>query len=149
MTDGLSESAVVRAVADQAAKHVTRLAIKTLQGMKDTLSGPDSGLKSVWDEICVQAQGEESPAWDAYTEIVQSTLAQLVTAMTRHEREAIWLQTDAGFDWSGQEPNERVTYPVHDQDVIDYLAREYVFSEAGRWSNERITNFLDRSGEID
>lgn len=29
-------------------------------------SGDDSGLQTIWDELCVQAQVEYSVVWDAY-----------------------------------------------------------------------------------
>lgn len=54
MDEPLSESAIVRVVADQAAKRVTRKTITALQQVTDTLSGDDSELETAWDEICAQ-----------------------------------------------------------------------------------------------
>ncbi len=35
--------------------------------MRDCLlSGDDTDLVSVWEEICIQVQGQESFDWDAY-----------------------------------------------------------------------------------
>ena len=57
----LSEVAIVWQLAEHVAHGLTRRVIAVLQGMTDHLnSGEDSRLKSVWDEICVQVQGEES-----------------------------------------------------------------------------------------
>lgn len=149
MSDGLSESAIVREVVKEAAQRVTRQTIKALQGLKDTLSSEDSGLKTAWDEICVQVQGEESHDWDVYDETARTLVGQSLSTLRKHEREAIWIQTDAGFEWIGQSDNEREAYPVDDQDIIEYLVRECIYAEAGRWSNARIEAFLDRSGEMD
>jgi hypothetical protein len=72
MTDRLSESGIVSAVAEEASQRITRKVIAALQGMKDTLlSGDDSELETPWDEICVQVQDEESFFWDTYDEIVR------------------------------------------------------------------------------
>lgn len=149
MSDGLSESAVVRAVAEQAGRGVTRQVIAALQRMEDTLSGDDSGLKTTWDEICVQLQDEMSFTWDAYDETVRAIVGEYVAALPKHEREAIWLQTDAGGDWGGEEPERREAYPVFDEEIVEYLTREYVYAEAGRWSNTRIRAFIDRSSMRD
>jgi len=37
-------------------------------------SGDDTPLKNIWDEVCVQVQGEESAMWDTYSETIQSLI---------------------------------------------------------------------------
>lgn len=145
MNDSLSELAIVRAVSQEAASRITRKVINGLQRMKHTLSGDDSDLKTTWDEICVQVQYEESYCWDTYDETVRVYLESYVAELPKHEREAIWLQTDAGCEWNNNEPVDRKPYPVLDDDIVDYLAREYIYAEAGRWSNTHIRAFIDRS----
>ena len=34
-------------------------------------SGDDSGLKNLWDEICVQAKGEQSIFWEMYVGLAE------------------------------------------------------------------------------
>ena len=143
MTDPLSEWDIVSAVAEAAAKRIARKVIAYLQGMDQMLSGDDSGLKTTWDEICVQVQYEQSFYWDAYDETVRGILRGYVAELPKHEREAIWLETDAGVDWRFEEPEERDPRPVSEEDILDYLAQEYVYAEAGRWSNSRIRDYLD------
>lgn len=92
MSERLSESAIVRAVAQEAARRITRKVIADLQDMKDTMSGDDSGLKTTWDEICVQVQDRESWFWDAYDHTVRSTVGVYVAELPKHERDALWLQ---------------------------------------------------------
>jgi hypothetical protein len=112
MNDVLRESGIVRAVAEKAARRITRKAIADLEQLKDTLSGDDSGLQTAWDEICVQVQGQESFYWDIYDESVRSIVAGCIPKLAKYEREAIWLQTDAGNDWDFEEPEEREPYPI-------------------------------------
>jgi hypothetical protein len=96
MSDPLSEWEIVSAVAQAAAKRITRKVIAHLQSMDETLSGDDSELKTPWDEICVQVQYEASFFWDAYDETVRGILRGYVAELPKHEREAIWLQTAPG-----------------------------------------------------
>src|SRR5438270_11611854 len=101
MRQTLSESGVVEALANQVCKRLTRKVIAALQKMtSDLLSGDDSGLESTWDEICVQVQFEQSFSWDAYDMTVRHLAEAQIAKLQRYEREAIWLQTSEGIDWS-------------------------------------------------
>ena len=145
MSDKLSETEIVRVIAKEAAQRITRKVITDLQRMNHTLSGDDSELKTSWDEICAQLQYEESFDWDAYDETVRAIVGGYVSDLPPHEREAIWLQTEAGSDWDCEEPESREPYPVTDDDIIKFITTEHVYVEAGRWSNARIRAFIDRS----
>ena len=149
MSQGLSESAIVRAVAERVAKRVTRKVIATLQQMREKLAGDDSELKTTWDEICAQVQYEESFYWDAYDDTVRNIVTAQIAALPNHEREAIWLQTDAGVDWSCKEQEDREAQPVLDDDIVEWLATEYVYAEAANWSNARIRAYIERSSMRD
>jgi hypothetical protein len=145
LTDKLSEREIVRAVADATAKRIARRVISALVQMRHTLSGDGSGLKTTWAEICVQVQYQESFKWHVYDYTVRSLAEGYVLELSKHEREAIWLQTDPGGDWDCEKPEQRDSYPVFDEDIIHYVTHEYVYAEAGRWSNTRIRAFIDRS----
>jgi hypothetical protein len=67
----LSESVVVGALAEGVGQRITRKVIPTLQALTVTLSGDDSGLETVWDEICAQVQTDESVFWNVYDKTVQ------------------------------------------------------------------------------
>ena len=55
-----SESDIVKEVADDAARRIADQVRRFFQGQKAQLSGDDTELETVWDEICVQVQFEES-----------------------------------------------------------------------------------------
>src|SRR5207244_4032167 len=77
--------------------------ILALQRLKDCrLSGDDSVLENTWDEICVQVQDQESVYWDAYDATVRMFVETELRRLKRTEMEAVWLQTDAGWDWSDE-----------------------------------------------
>lgn len=44
--------------------------VAVLRAIQAVDVGDDSGLRSTWEEICVQIQGELSIAWGAYDETV-------------------------------------------------------------------------------
>lgn len=145
MSPKLSESAIVKEVAKLACERLARKVIVHLQGMKSSLlSGDDSGLQSTWEEICVQVQYEQSIFWDAYDSTARSVVLDLVGQLPAHEREAIWLQTEPGSDWTDKDEDERDPYPVYDGDVADHVLTDWIYDEAGRWTNARIRKYLDR-----
>jgi len=141
----LSTTAIVKTVAEKAIQRITRKTISDLQRMEETLSGDTSGLKTTWDEICVQVQQEHSYAWDTYDVTVRVIVDGYVCDLPEHEREAIWLQTEPGCDWDCEDPETRVPYPVFDDDITEYITNEHVYRSAERWSNERIRAFVGQS----
>lgn len=146
MTRTLSESAVVREFADQLCRRLARRLIARLQKLTEGMqSGDDSCLTNIWEEICVQVQYEESVFWDAYDETVRGLAACDVKPLRPHERDAIWLQTPAADEWSCQDESSRAAYPITTDDIVDYLVTEYIYKEAGDWSNPRIRRHLERA----
>jgi hypothetical protein len=142
----LSESSIVRDLAESVCRRITRRVLRSLQGMTDThLSGDDSGLANVWDELCVQIQYEQSVYWDAYDQTVTSLIADEFVKLPAHEREAVWLQSSQGVDWSCDDEADREPAPVNDPDAVHHIVNEFVYAEAGRWSNSQIRDYLDRS----
>lgn len=145
---GWTKDRIVRAMAREAAQRLSRQAIARLKKMGYPLSGYDSGLKSVWDEICVQVQGDQSPLWDAYEQAMRDVLD--ISELPVYEQQALWLQTPAGEDWDFK--NDQVESdepPVFHSDIVHYLIRDHVLAEARRWSNPRIRAFLDRTSMRD
>jgi hypothetical protein len=145
----LTESQIARALAEDSARRVTRKVTTGLQRMTHTLSGDDSVLETVWDEICVQIQFEDSFAWDAYDQSVRALVGGIAADLSTHERAALWLQTDAGFDWNCEDAEYREPKPFINDDIVDFLVRDHVYIAAGRWSNRRIRAYLDQSARSD
>jgi hypothetical protein len=80
--------------------------------------------------------------WNLYDDLVYRVVSDYIPELSKYEREAIWLQTRNGEYWTCTEPEEREEYPVFEGDIIDFLVHEYVYAEAGRWSNARIREYL-------
>ncbi|MCV2361664.1 hypothetical protein LNV08_22085 [Paucibacter sp. TC2R-5] len=146
----LSESRIVTGLATDVAKRLCRQAVAGLQKMHHTLSGDDSGLETTWDEICVQVQCEQSVYWDVYLQSIHDMLAWPVSQLKPYEREALWLKTNEGEDWAWRDDDpSRDEYPVCEEDVVQYLTRDYVLALAAEWTNSKIRAFVDRRNMCD
>lgn len=137
----LSETRIVRDLAHALTMKLVRKCIRYLQSLDATLSGDDSGLSNVWDEIGVQAQGEHSFYWDAYLETIDGFLYPLVEELSPFELDALWLQTREGEYWFVHDEGQRDHYPTFPGDVVAYLQGE-LLKKAMNWENKRIWRFL-------
>ena len=135
-------------IADGECQRVSRKVIRSLQRMTDGLqSGDDSELMNVWNEVCVQVQGEQSVIWDAYLHTVGRLISDQLSRVDVTLKRAIWLQTPEGIDWEAG-PGDRAS-PYSDDDIVEYVLHDYVLSAAADWSNARIERYRERSYEYD
>jgi hypothetical protein len=142
---------IISEVADTASRKLTRRVIVMLQRMQDGMqSGEDAGLANVWDEVCVHVQGEAPICWDAYEETIKQIIAHEAGQLPGFVKQALWLQTDAGFDWCWESANGEESSPPlcsdeeMDEAIADYILRAYIVEKAEEWSNARIREYLDR-----
>lgn len=110
------------------------------------LSGQDSGLKTVWDEICVQCQDMESDDWAAYAATIRAELQGLITDLRPRELLAIWMLTEPGVSYRydikhGCPPDPQDARP--DEKVIEQLLRRRLFNYAESYTNRKITRFME------
>ena len=134
---------IVADLARRLTRQLTAAVVRSLQRMTEGLtSGEDSGLATVWDEVCVQVQLERSFLWPAYEETVRKLIEDQLRELAPFEVSALWLQTDAGIDWSSSGQDNNPVPPVSDDDLIQTLAAD-VWNAAGNWSNPRIRAYLD------
>jgi hypothetical protein len=149
MKGALTETSIVRATAEDAATRVTRKVVRALQKMKHTLSGDDSELKTTWDEICAQVQCEESFFWDTY----EATVRDLVAAYTSPSCNSTSGRLFGYRPMRVAIGNARIQGSPRltrcSTTIVDYLIHQYVYAEAGRWSNARIRAFIERSTMTD
>lgn len=120
-------------------------AIQRLQALKgrNLLSG-DSGLQSVWEEICVQMQGQASHFWDVYMSVLESVLAGHVATLNDSDQRALWMATDAGWDYlydlQADDPAS-LEIPVDVIDIVDML-RTAVLKAADDFESPAISRYL-------
>ena len=134
------EHDVVRSLAMKITTEIVSSVVTDLQELTDTLLlGDDTGLESTWDEICVQVQGEESEFSGTYLSVIDDFITDRVARLDEHERVALWLRTDSGFDWAC-DARENDKPPVIVEDIVAEL-RSGVISEAADFENEQIYNY--------
>ncbi len=106
------------------------------------LSGDDSGLTNVWDEVCVQQQAEESFAWSAYVQVIETFIQGDLTEIEHADLTALWLDTEAGWDWSIDcQPGE---IPSPCKNDVAKMLFDRVLSAANDYTNARIRAYIDR-----
>lgn len=147
MTRKLSEYRIARELGEAVTKRLITGCIRDLQAMKENLlSGEDSGLENIWDEICVQQQQEQSIYWDVYQATMDTFIEHRVDQLLPHELDAVWFLTQEGDDWDTELEEERDAYPVMAQDVVAYLQGE-LLTAASDWSNARISVYIESGYE--
>ena len=134
------EEAIAFGLAMRTRSRVVASAEERLRHMTEHLqSGDDSGLENIWEEICVQVQGEESAMFSSYEDTIETCIAEEVSALEAFEQIALWLCTDQGCEWrSDAQDNHRA--PIRIADIAADLKSD-VLSDAGDFENERIYNF--------
>jgi len=141
----LSKFRIARELGEALTSRLVNGCVRDLQRMGDDalMSAEDSGLRNVWDEICVQQQWEHSFSWGAYLATIEAFIEARLETLRPYELDALWLLTREGDDWDSELEEEREIYPVMRCDVLAYLQDE-LLSLALNWSNERISRYLER-----
>jgi hypothetical protein len=144
MSTPLSEEGILKSMVKAVEARIERQVITKLQRMDRPWSDEPSLLKSLWDEVCVQMQDEQTFAWDAIDETVRTLVAVQVSKLPAHELAALWLKTDQGIDWTFSDEEERDPHPVTSADVVEQLTQN-VYSTACNWTNRRLRTYGERT----
>ncbi len=153
---GRFQETLIREFTGLAAKRVAERARTKLRKITDTLSGDDSGLKNVWEEICVQVQGEESCYWQTYQEVMYDIVRAELESVSKLEKVALWLQTVDGSGWlcdieeeeqndSGSAKRTDVPAAPYDLDaIVEIILDEHLLPMADVYSNRNIERYINR-----
>ena len=137
---------------------IARATARDLKLYRDNLpSGPDSGLKNVWEEICVQVQGERSFFWDEYRHIAMTHITHRVDALPDIKRRMFWAGSPDGMMWIDEHEEAKYAPPVpgddvptgDTDDVANWLFDDYLVPLADDYRNRRIERFLERESDFD
>lgn len=143
---------IIEYVAKEACKKILTKVIRILQRMTEGMqSGDDSPLVNIWDEVCVQVQDEEFIVWDLYLDTIKVFIINEVEHLDDEIRQAIWLQTEEGFNWQFDNEQdakiERAEYCI--DDIVEYILNAYILQSAVNWTNKRIEKFIESRYEYD
>lgn len=111
------------------------------------LSGDDTCLTSVWEEVCVQVQGEESCFWDAYLKLMHDHVLSGLRDVSRPELEMLWLRTESGWDWLWEVVNagqgEPPPHPGVDHDAIaQWIVQDFLKPMAEEDNSSSVYRYL-------
>lgn len=138
-----------------------RIAKATARDLKkyedDLPSGPDSGLKNVWEEICVQVQGERSFFWDEYRNIAMTHITHRIGALPDIKRRLFWAGSLEGMVWIDEREDAGYSSSASDDsvptgdtdDLANWLFDDYLVPLADDYRNRRIERYLERESDFD
>lgn len=139
---------LVRQMASDIAARAAVRAVRHLSKIPSTLSGDDSGLRTTWEEFCVQVQGEQSFFWEDYQLTVRQCISGVLSRLPNLEVVALWLQSDAAIDWLADHEDERKLPPVFEPDVVE-VVYDIVWRIADESRNPRVVRYLSQAEGFD
>jgi len=138
---------IISGIAEIACKRISSKVVRELQKMtEDLLSGDDSGLINIWDEVCVQVQAQHSIHWGIYLDVIESIIYEKLEKLDSMTKQAIWLQTADARSWQDEcNENERGEIPAFlASEISYYILNKYILNAAANWTNKRIEEYIDR-----
>lgn len=124
-------------------KRVTRAVVHQLRSMPTPI--PEIfGMKSIWQDICVQLQYDKSIEWDAYEYEAKSSVERAVDALNIEDMTCVWLQTRRADEMPWQDHHNDDSIPIYADDVIDYILSDYVFKKAIDSEDRVVRAWIDR-----
>jgi hypothetical protein len=138
---------IIVKIAEKECERINRRVVLALQKMTDGMqSGDDSGLKNIWDEVCVQVQEQEFFTWRLYEDLMWDLIADEVKKLDEVHKQSIWLQTDQSYCWDDEDDhkNRKETVPYSEQDIMNYILNSFILKTATDWKNRRIESYLNR-----
>ncbi|MBN1664549.1 MAG: hypothetical protein JW943_13190 [Deltaproteobacteria bacterium] len=128
-------------IADIAASEcniISKKIIRHFRAMKEGMqSGDDTPLENIWDEICVQARGNESVMWNVYQDNVRVAIRGEVENLNATIKRPICLQTEAGIDWAMDSDVDHEEVIFCEEDITEYILQKFVLPAAANWYNKR------------
>ena len=93
------EEQLVLSWAREITARAARETVAALKEMRETLSGDDSPLRNVWQEIRAQVNGEESGFWEFYEQTIEACALKILEKYSQAEKIAVWLSAEESWDW--------------------------------------------------
>lgn len=123
-------------------RQISNNVILELKKMRDPmylLSGEDSGLKNVWEEVCAQVQGEKSYFWESYEETIDNCVLLELKNLPDEIRGVLdYIARENFVDILDDEP----------QSVIADIVNQ-ILQEAEEHTNERIRRYVENDFDDD
>lgn len=148
------EEAVTKAWSSVLTQQMLAAVMDDLQRLGDDslLSGEDSGLENVWEEICVQVQAEESAYGDAYRQTAESFIELHLNGLEHEARLALWSVTDSGWSWiydHHEDEDGHLSAPVDESEIVQVLW-DRLLIKAEYFTNPNVSRYVgDEDGDYE
>jgi len=139
----MNEKDLLQSLTNDVAKKLTNKVIRFLQKDTTNLSSDDSGLKNIWDQVCVQKQGEESYCWEVYEDHITMITTSFVDSLNQNDLYLLNRETNEFLDWSFENPENDESPPINTYEITQFLIDDHIFPAAMEWSNARIRSYLN------
>lgn len=121
---------LIKQFADATCQDIAEKTVLYLQSLQGSgIYYEDVELLNKWDEFCAQAQYIESVDWDFYVLAAKESINAQVEMLPIHVNQAIWLQTNEGFNWTLDNENEDLDFYCGD-DITNYIYQNYLITLA-------------------
>lgn len=142
---------LLRQSSDEAYRKIQQSVIRKCQKIEAEVLG-DTGLKSLWEEICIIAEEGDGPEYesclDTLDEFVRDAIDQ--SRLADWQKTGLWLMTSEGMEWifdSERMAENSCSWCL--SDVVRYIRDEYILPTAADWSNCRIRRYSKMRYEMD
>ncbi len=111
----------------------------------------DTGLKSLWEEICIIADEGDGPEYESCLGTLDGFVDEAIdqAKLADWQRTSLWLMTSEGIDWLYSDKLADRSCSWCQSDVVRYIRDEHILSAAIDWSNFRIRRYINNRYEMD
>ena len=141
----MSEYSVLLGMEDYHLSKVCNKLIRTLQSFKERyMQREGAGLGNVWDEICVQVQGEYWVCWYAYEHTMVQLIKKAYDEIDATISKFLSYMYDSRNEDSMYEDLEKVRFSKYTPSISSFVNLIYdkLIEIAGNYRNARIENYL-------
>jgi len=121
---------------------VTRAVVRELSKTPTPMSDI-TGMKSLWQDICIELQYEHSVAWDYYEGEAELAVHRRVDALDQHDLTCVWLETDRAGEWLCKGSCEDAVIPADSYEVACFILSKHVFQEAIDSKDKAVRAWID------
>lgn len=110
----------------------------------------DTGLKSLWEEICIMADEGEGSEYEACLDTLDEFVHEAIdqAKLADWQKTSLWLTTSEGIDWLYSDKLDDRSCSWCQSDVVRHIRDDYLLPAAMDWTNPRIRRYNESRYEM-
>lgn len=110
----------------------------------------DTGLKSLWEEICIIADEGDGPEHESCLDTLDGFVDEAIdqAKLADWQKTSLWLTTSEGIDWLYSDKLDDRSCGWCQSDVVRYIRDDYLLPAAMDWTNPRIRRYNESRYEM-